>query len=110
MSAIISINAWPTVTKSANGLARLVNAGLDRTAHYFACRAAITTLGGLDDRALRDIGLARSQIEAAVGGFMAARDPAKDMMPASSATLRAPIDARAGERRPASAMEAVSWS
>jgi uncharacterized protein YjiS (DUF1127 family) len=35
---------------------------------YLGRRAAIKTLGALDDRALRDIGITRSQIEDAVGG------------------------------------------
>ena len=39
-------------------------------AGYFVRRTAIATLRELDDRALRDIGLARSQIEAAVHGFV----------------------------------------
>jgi uncharacterized protein YjiS (DUF1127 family) len=38
-------------------------------ARYFFHRAAIATLGKLDDRALKDIGLTRSQIEAAVHGL-----------------------------------------
>jgi uncharacterized protein YjiS (DUF1127 family) len=37
---------------------------------YWARREAIKVLGGMDDRALRDIGIARSQIEAAVGGAL----------------------------------------
>jgi uncharacterized protein YjiS (DUF1127 family) len=43
-------------------------------ARHFACRAAINSLSELDDRALRDIGLLRCQIEAAVHGFMTAPD------------------------------------
>lgn len=35
---------------------------------YLERRAAIKTLGELDDRALRDIGITRSQIVDAVGG------------------------------------------
>jgi uncharacterized protein YjiS (DUF1127 family) len=37
---------------------------------YWARREAIKVLGAMDDRALRDIGIARSQIEAAVGGAL----------------------------------------
>jgi uncharacterized protein YjiS (DUF1127 family) len=106
MSATISINAWPAVTKRASGFARLFNTALNRIARYFVCRAAVATLHGLDDRALRDIGLTRSHIEAAVHGFMATPDPAKDVTPASSAT----VGARADGHRPASATEAASWS
>jgi uncharacterized protein YjiS (DUF1127 family) len=39
-------------------------------ARHFARRAAIRSLGELNDRALRDIGIERSQIEAAVHGFV----------------------------------------
>ena len=37
---------------------------------YWARREAIKTLRQMDDRALRDIGIARSQIEAAVHGVV----------------------------------------
>jgi uncharacterized protein YjiS (DUF1127 family) len=48
-----------------------------RIARYFAHRAAITSLRELDDRSLRDIGLTRSQIEAAVHGFIPAPNRAR---------------------------------
>jgi uncharacterized protein YjiS (DUF1127 family) len=41
---------------------------LESVARYFVYRAAIAHLGAFDDDALRDIGLARSGIEAAVRG------------------------------------------
>jgi uncharacterized protein YjiS (DUF1127 family) len=44
---------------------------------YFLCRAAVANLHELDDRALRDIGLSRSQIEAAVHGFVTLSDRAR---------------------------------
>jgi uncharacterized protein YjiS (DUF1127 family) len=44
---------------------------------YFVCRTAVATLHELDDRALRDIGLSRSQIEAAVHGFVTLSDQAR---------------------------------
>jgi uncharacterized protein YjiS (DUF1127 family) len=40
----------------------------------FVHRAAIASLRGLDDRALRNIGLERSQVEAAVYGFITLSD------------------------------------
>jgi uncharacterized protein YjiS (DUF1127 family) len=39
-------------------------------AHYLARRAALKRLGECSDRELRDIGLSRGQIEAAVYGLM----------------------------------------
>jgi uncharacterized protein YjiS (DUF1127 family) len=77
MSATLTTIVRPAVTKKARAFARLFSAHLDRIAHYFVCRAAIASLGELDDRALRDIGIARSQIEAAVRGFMTAPDQAR---------------------------------
>jgi uncharacterized protein YjiS (DUF1127 family) len=50
----------------------MLNACLARIARYLVRRAAIASLRELDDRALRDIGLARSQIEVAVHGLMTA--------------------------------------
>ncbi len=67
----------PAVTKRPGAFSRLFSTGLDRIAHYFVRRAAIATLHELDDRALRDIGLARSQIEAAVCGFITLPDRAR---------------------------------
>jgi uncharacterized protein YjiS (DUF1127 family) len=101
MSATFSTAVWPAVTWSARGVARIFNASLHQIARYFVRRAAIKTLSELDDRALRDIGLVRSHIEAAVHGFIIASDPSTDEMttPAVSCTTR-----------PTSSMEVVSWS
>jgi uncharacterized protein YjiS (DUF1127 family) len=63
MSATLLTITRPTVTL-------LFVACTDRIARYFADRAAITHLHGLEDAALSDIGIPRSQIEAAVHGFM----------------------------------------
>jgi uncharacterized protein YjiS (DUF1127 family) len=49
--------------------ARPLSARLDRLTRYLVCRAAIAHLRELDDWALQDIGLSRSQIEPAVRGF-----------------------------------------
>ena len=57
-----SIPAWP------GGLVRWIGAGALAAAAYWERRAAIRALLERDDRELRDIGLVRSQIEAAVGG------------------------------------------
>jgi uncharacterized protein YjiS (DUF1127 family) len=46
-------------------------------AHYFARRAALKHLGELNDRELRDIGLTRGQVEAAVYGFVTRPDRAR---------------------------------
>ena len=58
--------------EEAGAFSRLLSACCEGIARYFVRRAAIASLRELDDRALRDIGLARSQIEAAVHGFITA--------------------------------------
>ena len=60
----------PAVTTTSGAFSRLFTSYYDGIARYFARRAAIARLREADDRALRDIGLARSQIEAAVHGFV----------------------------------------
>jgi uncharacterized protein YjiS (DUF1127 family) len=77
MSATLSILISPAVAKRASAFARLFSAGCEGIARYFVCRAAIASLRELDDRALRDIGLVRSQIEAAVHGFITLPDQAR---------------------------------
>lgn len=52
----------------SGGLVRWIGAGAHAAAAYWERRAAIRALLERDDRELRDIGLVRSQIEAAVGG------------------------------------------
>lgn len=68
MSANLSIVVRPALSKSSSVASRLVGACRDGIVGYFVRRAAIKTLRELDDRALRDIGLVRAQIEAAVHG------------------------------------------
>jgi uncharacterized protein YjiS (DUF1127 family) len=77
MSATLSTIVRPAVTKRAIAFFRLFSACWDGIVRYFVCRAVSASLRELDDRALRDIGLARSQIEAAVHGFMTAPDWAR---------------------------------
>ena len=55
---------------SRAGLARLLGGWATGFVTYWARREAIKVLSEMDDRALRDIGIARSQIEAAVGGAL----------------------------------------
>jgi uncharacterized protein YjiS (DUF1127 family) len=71
MSATLSTIVQPAGTKQLGASLRIFSAGWDRIARYRAHRAAIASLRELDDRALRDIGLARSEIEAAVHGLIA---------------------------------------
>ncbi len=68
MSATLVTIARPAAEKPAT-FSRICVAAWDAVAGYLVRRAAITTLGELDDRALRDIGISRSQIEAAVHGL-----------------------------------------
>ena len=57
-----SIPTW------SGGWVRWIGAGALAAAAYWERRAAVRALLERDDRELRDIGLVRSQIEAAVGG------------------------------------------
>jgi uncharacterized protein YjiS (DUF1127 family) len=77
MSATLSTIVRPAGAKSPGASLRIFNACWAGIARYFVHRAAIASLRELDDSALRDIGLARSQIEAAVRGFMTAPNRAR---------------------------------
>jgi uncharacterized protein YjiS (DUF1127 family) len=68
MSATLSTPIRLAVAKRTGAFSRLFSACLDGIARHFVRRAAIACLRELDDRALRDIGLVQSQIEAAVHG------------------------------------------
>ena len=70
MSVIPSTVVRPAVTKTPGAFFRLLSTCCCAIAGYFIRRSAIASLHELDDRALRDIGLERSQIEAAVYGFV----------------------------------------
>lgn len=65
MSATLSVINRPAVT-----LSRIFGVCLDRIVHYYADRAAIAHLHELEDAALSDIGISRSEIEAAVHGSL----------------------------------------
>jgi uncharacterized protein YjiS (DUF1127 family) len=70
MSATLVTIVRPAAAKRPATVRRICVACWDAVACYFVRRSAITTLRELDDRALQDIGIARSQIEAAVQGFI----------------------------------------
>jgi uncharacterized protein YjiS (DUF1127 family) len=71
MSAMLSTIFRPAVTSGPGGFSRrLLRAWASDVQHYFVRRAAAKSLREFNDRELRDIGLTRSQIEAAVYGFM----------------------------------------
>jgi uncharacterized protein YjiS (DUF1127 family) len=65
----LSQTAGQNLGPSSNGgFFRVLAGGVHALLDYLERRAAIKTLHELDDRALRDIGIARSQIENAVSG------------------------------------------
>lgn len=70
MSASISTIVRPAAGEATGALSRLLSASCHWVAGYFARRDAIAQLHECDDAALRDIGLARGQIEAAVHGLI----------------------------------------
>jgi uncharacterized protein YjiS (DUF1127 family) len=75
MSATLSTIFQPAVTVSPGRyVRRLFHAWAGDIAHYFDRRTALKRLGEFSDRELRDIGLVRGQIEAAVYGFISRPD------------------------------------
>lgn len=68
MTMISSAAAPPARPSMLGGLLRLLRVWGDTLATYWVRREAIKTLRQLDDRALRDIGISRCHIEAAVAG------------------------------------------
>ena len=70
MSATLSTVIHPAGASRTGAGLLTVTASWKRIRRHFARRAAVAHLRELDDEALRDIGLVRSQIEAAVHGFM----------------------------------------
>ena len=70
MTMISSAPSQPASLRSPIGIARVLGNLANGVMVYWARREAIKTLRQMDDRALRDIGIARSQIEAAVRGVV----------------------------------------
>jgi uncharacterized protein YjiS (DUF1127 family) len=75
MSETLSTLFQPAVTVRPGRYVRLLlQAWAGDIARYFSRRAALKHLGEFNDRELRDIGLSRGQIEAAVYGFITRPD------------------------------------
>jgi uncharacterized protein YjiS (DUF1127 family) len=70
MTMISSAAGQPASQSSPAALARLLGSWAHGLVSYWARREAIKVLSEMDDRALRDIGIARGQIEAAVHGVV----------------------------------------
>ena len=78
MSAMLSTLFQPAVTvRPGRYVWRLFHAWARDIAHYFSRRAALKRLREFNDRELRDIGLSRGQVEAAVYGFITRPDPGR---------------------------------
>jgi uncharacterized protein YjiS (DUF1127 family) len=78
MSATLSTLFQPAVTvRPGRYVRRLFHVWARDIANYVARRADLKKLRELSDRELRDIGLARGQIEAAVYGFVSRPDPGR---------------------------------
>jgi uncharacterized protein YjiS (DUF1127 family) len=65
-----TMSSTATRPATAGRFVHWIGARAHALAVHFDRRAAIKALHELDDRALRDIGLARCHIEAAVGGAL----------------------------------------
>ena len=68
MSTISQSPAHPAIPNLLGGLVRRIGMWAHAVAAHWERRAAIKALRQLDDRALRDIGIARCHIETAVLG------------------------------------------
>jgi uncharacterized protein YjiS (DUF1127 family) len=68
MTTIYPTAAQPSVSGMPGGFVRWIGIWTNRLAAHLARREGIKALRELDDRGLRDIGIARSQIESAVYG------------------------------------------
>ena len=70
MTTISQTAGQPASHKSPAGFFGVLGGWVNGIVTYFAHREAVKTLSELDDRALRDIGVERSQIESAVRGMI----------------------------------------
>ena len=70
MTMISSAASQPATAGTSGGLVRWIGVLAQALLDHWARKAAIGMLSQRNDRELRDIGLRRSQIEAAVGGAL----------------------------------------
>jgi uncharacterized protein YjiS (DUF1127 family) len=70
MSTMFSTAVQPATSGTSGGFVRRIEGWACALVTCWDRRVAIKTLHELDDRALHDIGIVRSQIEAAVGGAL----------------------------------------
>ncbi|MEH2625700.1 uncharacterized protein YjiS (DUF1127 family) [Bradyrhizobium sp. AZCC 1719] len=70
MTTISQTAGQPASRNVRTGFFGLLGRWVNGIVTYFAHREAVKTLSELDDRALRDIGVERSQIEVAVRGMI----------------------------------------
>ena len=70
MTMIYSATTQPAIAGPSGGFVSRIGMWAHAVLAYWERRAAIKILSERDDRELRDIGLLRSQIEAAVGGAL----------------------------------------
>jgi uncharacterized protein YjiS (DUF1127 family) len=104
MPAILATIVLSAVTKGPRVFSRLISTTREGIAGYLGRRASIACLHDLDDRALRDIGLARFQIEATVYGLISFSGQADEGM----MTFAAAMDPRG--RQCAPTVEVAPWS
>lgn len=70
MTTVSQTAGQPASRNARTGFFRLLGGWVNAIVTHFAHREAVKTLSELDDRALRDIGVERSQIETAVRGLI----------------------------------------
>ncbi|MHC2626126.1 uncharacterized protein YjiS (DUF1127 family) [Bradyrhizobium huanghuaihaiense] len=104
MPAIVSTIILSAAIKGSGIASRLLAGACERFSGYLGRRTAIACLHDLDDRALRDIGIRRFQIEAAVDGLITVSAQADEevVTPAAVTISR--------ERRRAPTLESAPWS
>ena len=69
MSVTVSAIAQPAETRRSGVYLGTLSSGWERLVRYCVRRGTLATLRELDDRVLQDIGVERSQIEAAARDF-----------------------------------------
>jgi uncharacterized protein YjiS (DUF1127 family) len=84
MPVIFSTIVLPAVTTGLDFCSGLLSTACDRIANHLGRRTAAPCLHDLDDHALRDIGLAGFQIQAAVFGLVTHSDKADELTSAAA--------------------------